>query len=378
MEKQCKSKNVGVNSKVYDLKLPKRKYTMLTEAKRIPGRSPIGNSIQKAKEVVAVSFVDNAQSPSVKEPAQPIAGDIQHGNIVGDVPVTGGGPPQPHGAEPLPRDPLGRSFNLDVLVTKLENNFNRWLVAMESDKVGSQCLRGYMDQLDNLKSSKFIWQPYDLASLPEYCLTGRHIWMTRSPLICFERVEWHFPDRVCPQYNLSRVIPRDCDTGGEVLHKIDRRGHPNTNWELKHRFYVDMWNTRAESIYAREDAGEYVDAGYFSQYMLWYRSITRLLVDKLVQSRPFGYQGGHAIIEMLAQQIKRLYHLADTTDPNAAIETLASVKFVCREALSAIGEAKRISADALPEPQIQDLIQGLLQLTLQMVIGGKFRHIKAT
>ncbi|KAK3010379.1 hypothetical protein RJ639_012976 [Escallonia herrerae] len=277
--------------------------------------------------------------PPVEDRAQPAAVDIQHNEAAGDAPVAGGGPPQPHEVEPLPRDPLGR----------------RWLVALESDKVGSQCLRGYRDQLDNLKSTEFksyafyipqfIWQPYDLASLPEYCLTGRHVWMTRSPLICFERVEWHFPDRVCPQYSMRQVIPRDCDTGGEVLHKIDRRGHPNTDWELKHRVYIDMWNARADTIYSIEAAREYVDAGYSSPYMLWYRSITRLLVGKPVQNIPSGYQGGHATVEMLAQQIKRIFHLADSTDPNAAIESLSSIKVVCREALSAICEAERISTD---------------------------------
>ncbi|KAK3013801.1 hypothetical protein RJ639_008085 [Escallonia herrerae] len=293
--------------------------------------------------------------PPVEDRAQPAAVDIQHNEAAGDAPVAGGGPPQPHEVEPLPRDPLGR----------------RWLVALESDKVGSQCLRGYRDQLDNLKSTEFksyafyipqfIWQPYDLASLPEYCLTGRHVWMTRSPLICFERVEWHFPDRVCPQYSMRQVIPRDCDTGGEVLHKIDRRGHPNTDWELKHRVYIDMWNARADTIYSIEAAREYVDAGYSSPYMLWYRSITRLLVGKPVQNIPSGYQGGHATVEMLAQQIKRIFHLADSTDPNAAIESLASIKVVCREALSAICEAERISAGAQPEPRIQDPTQPATQ-----------------
>ncbi|KAK3000678.1 hypothetical protein RJ639_021957 [Escallonia herrerae] len=114
---------------------------------------------------------------------------------------------------------------------------------------------------------KFIWQPYDLASLPEYCLTGRHVWMTQSLLIYFERVEWHFPNRVCLQYNMSQVIPRDCDTG--------------------------------DTIYGREAAGEYVDAGYSSPYMLWYRSITRLLVGRPVQNIPSGYQGGHATVLVL-------------------------------------------------------------------------------
>ncbi|KAK3042414.1 hypothetical protein RJ639_000138, partial [Escallonia herrerae] len=216
------------------------------------------------------------QSPPVEDRAQPVAIDIQHNEITGDVHVAGGGPPQPHEVEPLPRDPLGRSWTVSHEVHQTKS----------SDKFIN----------DNFYyPSHFIWQPYDLASLPEYCLTGRHVWMTQSLLIYFERVEWHFPNRVCLQYNMSQVIPRDCDTGGE----FDHWGHPNTDWELKHHVYIDMWNARADTIYGREAAGEYVDAGYSSPYMLWYRSITRLLVGKPVQNIPSGYQGGHATVLVL-------------------------------------------------------------------------------
>ena len=55
-----------------------------------------------------------------------------------------------------------------------------------------------------------LWEPYIrelVAHLPDICLANQEIWQTMSPLICFETVEWHRPERVLRQFDLRQGIP---------------------------------------------------------------------------------------------------------------------------------------------------------------------------
>ncbi|KAG9441681.1 hypothetical protein H6P81_017535 [Aristolochia fimbriata] len=54
------------------------------------------------------------------------------------------------------------------------------------------------------------WQSYIdfLQHLPAICVKGRHIWLPKTPLICFEIVDMHAPDRVMLQFGLEQVIVR--------------------------------------------------------------------------------------------------------------------------------------------------------------------------
>ena len=52
-----------------------------------------------------------------------------------------------------------------------------------------------------------LWQPYVgevVDQLPDICLADQEIWRTMSPLICFDTVEWHRPERVLRQFGLHR------------------------------------------------------------------------------------------------------------------------------------------------------------------------------
>ena len=89
-----------------------------------------------------------------------------------------------------------------------------------------------------------IWQPNTEAvmeRLPEICRSDTHIWRTRSPLICFDVVELHLPDRVMRQFGLEQSVPQAVDTS-DALHKKDRRGQ--SNWEFRHSIHVQEWNRR--------------------------------------------------------------------------------------------------------------------------------------
>ena len=50
-----------------------------------------------------------------------------------------------------------------------------------------------------------LWEPYIgelVAHLLDICLADQEIWWTKSPLIYFETVEWHCPERVLSQFGL--------------------------------------------------------------------------------------------------------------------------------------------------------------------------------
>ncbi|GFZ08616.1 hypothetical protein Acr_20g0004240 [Actinidia rufa] len=51
-----------------------------------------------------------------------------------------------------------------------------------------------------------------MHELPDYCRVASDIWVSRSPLVCFEVVEWHLPDRVCKQFGLRQDVPVAVDT----------------------------------------------------------------------------------------------------------------------------------------------------------------------
>ncbi|KAK9269286.1 hypothetical protein L1049_001056 [Liquidambar formosana] len=106
----------------------------------------------------------------------------------------------------------------------------RWGVEHRLKNTPNHMVVAFRDQLDQLRADEFIWQPYSddlIGRLPEYYRQGMELWRTRSPLICFDVLEWHFPDRVLRQFGFRQSIPEHCHTD-ERLHKVDRRGKPET------------------------------------------------------------------------------------------------------------------------------------------------------
>ena len=71
-----------------------------------------------------------------------------------------------------------------------------------------------------------LWEPYigeSVVHLPDIYLVNQGIWRKMSPLMWFETVEWHHPERVLRQFDLHQGIPLSCLLEQE-LHLVDRRG----------------------------------------------------------------------------------------------------------------------------------------------------------
>lgn len=173
--------------------------------------------------------------------------------------------------------------------------FFRWSFAKLLEDVPTHVLRVYRDQLDHLSNDQFIWQPYDLASLPPYCLQGVGVWRTRSPLICFEKVEWHLPDRVHRQFGMLQRVPLPCNTQRD-LHRIDRRSR-DKRWAHEHRDAILQWDARVQRLTDGVVGEEPVT--YTHPYMTWYRRITRLLVGNPSHREDAGYRLHGSFVEGL-------------------------------------------------------------------------------
>ncbi|XP_047982231.1 uncharacterized protein LOC125223231 isoform X2 [Salvia hispanica] len=224
---------------------------------------------------------------------------------------------------------------------------SRWNVGFKLETVGTHVLVLYRDQLDNMKDDQFIWDPYPpevLASLPEYCLSGRQIWQTVAPLICFDVVEFHHADRVLRQFGQQQSIPALCDTIPDI-HLTDRRGRQNYDWAHHHRQFVDMWAERR----ARVICGPPID-GPMDQsdpYMMWYRRITRLLIGNPATRPNTGYQGVGGAMEAMAQSLQKIYHRAsDAIHEGYEVSgeyVLREIQEICAYSLRAAHEDHRLT-----------------------------------
>ncbi|KAL7174336.1 hypothetical protein ACSBR2_033574 [Camellia fascicularis] len=132
--------------------------------------------------------------------------------------------------------------------------------------------------------------------------------MARVPLICFDVVEWHLPDRVLRQFGRVQSVPNRCDTEWR-LHATDRRGRAGTDWSVHHMQYIQLWDARCDSIVQADWSDGVLPS--LDPYMLWYRQHTHLLVGNLSHLSEAGYQGVGPSLEALVTIIHahRVDHL---------------------------------------------------------------------
>ena len=86
-----------------------------------------------------------------------------------------------------------------------------------------------------------------VAHLPTISLADQEIWRMMSPLICFDIVEWHRPERVLRQFGLQQEITPFCSIELK-LHSVNRRGRHKCDWGAFHAQYITLWRSREERI----------------------------------------------------------------------------------------------------------------------------------
>ncbi|KAH1257318.1 Serine/threonine-protein phosphatase 7 long form [Glycine max] len=85
----------------------------------------------------------------------------------------------------------------------------RWLGG-ELHHIGNDNLLEFRRKLDVMKRDEFVWVPYAghvEMNLSQVCFIGYVLWACIVPLICFQKVEWHQPDRVMRQFVMQQPIP---------------------------------------------------------------------------------------------------------------------------------------------------------------------------
>ncbi|GFZ00961.1 hypothetical protein Acr_14g0005960 [Actinidia rufa] len=231
----------------------------------------------------------------------------------------------------------------------------RWRSRFRTTTISTHVVRVYRDQLDRLRPDKFTWRSYDgiMHELPDYCRVASDIWVSRSPLVCFEVVEWHLPDRVCRQFGLRHVVPVAVDTS-PALHGIDMRGRTHTDWTQFHREHIDHWHHRREYLVVGV-----IDAAamrYDDPYMIGYRRITRTLVGNPAHRPTSAYVEIGSTIEIETRYIAAIHDRIDRAiysyDRPESLQDMYDARDMCSRSLHASREHERIGQPEVPEPPL--------------------------
>ncbi|KAH0707770.1 hypothetical protein KY289_012846 [Solanum tuberosum] len=169
---------------------------------------------------------------------------------------------------------------------------------------------------------QFIWEPYSdelIESLPDYCRIGRDIWRVRAPIFCWDVVEVHLPDRVMRQFGLKQMIPTPFLFDSTHFHH-DRRGRPNTNWELEHAQWLPFWNQRLQYICEAPINRE--PLRYGDPYLIWFRRITRLVIGNptLCPQQQQGYVPNSTAYETMVRYIHSMVDKAKSLGDQPSME----------------------------------------------------------
>ncbi|KAH1218144.1 Protein MAIN-LIKE 1 [Glycine max] len=95
---------------------------------------------------------------------------------------------------------------------------------------------------------QFVWVPYAghvEMNLSQVCFIGSVLWTCIVPLICFQKVEWHQPDRVMRQFGMQQPIPGPV-MQPENIHDLTLKGKEGRNWMRLMQPALNEWNSRYE------------------------------------------------------------------------------------------------------------------------------------
>ena len=147
------------------------------------------------------------------------------------------------------------------------------------DQTPQRDLQFYKIEHDILNRSAIVWELYLTRSYRPYLQWHEsNIWRARVPLICFEIVEMHVPDRVLRQFSLNQHIPEPVEQLPRVDHKCQ------IDWAHFHTTLIDQSADRADRV--QNQRHPLIDR---SKYMWWYLGITRRWIIQSVDP-PATYQ----------------------------------------------------------------------------------------
>ncbi|KAL5153894.1 Protein MAIN-LIKE 2 [Glycine soja] len=167
-----------------------------------------------------------------------------------------------------------------LFVDKTSNRVSvRWL-RRGNQHIGNDDVKVFRRKLDIMKRHEFVWEPYPstvISLLPPVCLVGSIAWYAVVPLICFQVIEWHQPDRVLRQFGMQQPVP-ESPSQPLNIHGITLKGKHDENWGQLFAPMIQQWNNRHAfrvDAYPRQEGL----LSFNSDYMVWYRRKTKMFVD---------------------------------------------------------------------------------------------------
>ncbi|KAL5180558.1 Serine/threonine-protein phosphatase 7 long form [Glycine soja] len=155
----------------------------------------------------------------------------------------------------------------------------RWLGG-ELHHIGNDNLIEFRRKLDVMKRDEFVWVPYAghvEMNLSQVCFFGSVLWTCIIPLICFQEVEWHQPDRVMRQFGMQQPIPEPVMQPNNI-HDLTLKGKEGKNWMRLMQPALNEWNSRYERR-VEQTPPQTGTLSLNSEYMRWYRRKTKVYVD---------------------------------------------------------------------------------------------------
>ncbi|KAL5184175.1 Serine/threonine-protein phosphatase 7 long form [Glycine soja] len=152
----------------------------------------------------------------------------------------------------------------------------RWL-QNRNPHMASDSVEHYRFKLDTMKRGEFLWVPYSKevqALLSHLCFAGSAIWRRVVPMICFNVVECHQPDRVMRQFGLQQPIPGP-PLQPSNIHGLTLKGKSGHNWRRLLQPALNEWNCHYERRF-QETPPQVGSLSVNSEYMKWFRCKTKL------------------------------------------------------------------------------------------------------
>ncbi|KAH1264630.1 Serine/threonine-protein phosphatase 7 long form [Glycine max] len=146
--------------------------------------------------------------------------------------------------------------------------------------INNDDVRVFRRKLDIMKRHEFVWEPYTatvISLLPPICVVRSVAWCAVVPLVCFQVIEWHQPDRVLRQFGMQQPIP-ESPAQPLNIHGITLKGKYDENWGQLFVPMIDQLNNRHAfrvDAYPRQEGL----LSFNSNYMVWYRRKTKMFVD---------------------------------------------------------------------------------------------------
>uniref|UniRef100_A0A2N9GC63 Aminotransferase-like plant mobile domain-containing protein n=1 Tax=Fagus sylvatica TaxID=28930 RepID=A0A2N9GC63_FAGSY len=263
-------------------------------------------------------------SPAIKS-IQPIVNAVDDANANANADANAVVEVSADVAQPLPGGPYG-TRQVTIL----------WRNAKDIKDVSTHVLEQYRSDFSRQRPDQVIWEPYTddvLSSLPEYCRIGQEVWRSVTPLICFQIVEWHLPNRALCQFGMQQDIPQPANTD-EKLHDCDLRGKVHENWRERWRHYISIWDHRREHVVTRDKMVGLM--AYHDPYMDWYRRITQ----RFISCR----SGCYEIMTLCNMRICEMFHPEQELDPTKFMELAAEAYQLAFNALEASNELHRLDS----------------------------------